>query len=350
MTVFAYPAKTQVGELELRPYEAITSRHEPLTTAEKRTITQQASWLFNDALQKKELAFLISATNLWLTRREVLTDPIDISLKLIKELFSLNFGPSLFLSSGGDIKNVDLGIKVARRLSPERDMPYMALFQRDNKIYIGQYTYRNAFAAQEHLSVTGGSKILSVHKTRPVSLIPVEAINELEELISQVNPREAVIQKFLENHSEILESLGYASVYSHVALRSDDQVLIPDFLLVKPGNQGFDILDLKKPSGRVLIRDPFLRVSHEILKALAQLRTYRKYFDKPENRSQFYKQYGLEAFTPELIVIIGRHCEFKSVADSVEAKAQLQGLRIMTYDDLLSYGKSRSVNFMGQIE
>jgi hypothetical protein len=102
-------------------------------------------------------------------------------------------------------------------------------------------------------------------------------------------------------------------------------------------------MDLKLPMARVAITNPYLRISHEITKALAQLRAYKNYFKSPTNTSTFYKTYGLEPFSPELIVVIGRCSEILSSQDRVEISQQAGGLRIISYDELIDYGKSRAI-------
>ena len=74
-------------------------------------------------------------------------------------------------------------------------------------------------------------------------LATLSIISEFEELINSENVNEEKIQKYLENYPEILESLGYATCKPHVVLKEPGQRnLIPDFILQRPGNNGFDIL------------------------------------------------------------------------------------------------------------
>ena len=172
----------------------------------------------------------------------------------------------------------------------------------------------------------------------------VNLLKEFEEIINQDVIREHEIQKFLEAYPEILESLGYASCKSQIILKEEGQKdLIPDFILQRPGNNGFDILDLKLPTAKATAQRPYLRISSEITKAIAQLRAYRNYFNNPLNVSKFHETHGLEALSPELIVVIGRSSEFSNFKDRKEINDQVNDLKIISYDELIEYGKSRAL-------
>ena len=119
--------------------------------------------------------------------------------------------------------------------------------------------------------------------------------------------------------------------------------LRPDFLLCKPGNNGFDILDLKLPSASIVRSEPYPRISHEITKAIAQLRAYRNYFTKPANRDAFIRAHSIEYFEPSLIATVGRQHQYPSAVIRNEIQQQSRDVRLMTYDELLEYAKARSI-------
>ena len=56
-------------------------------------------------------------------------------------------------------------------------------------------------------------------------------------------------------------------------------------------------------------------------------------------------QYGLAPFRPELSVIIGCNTDFQTIEDRRENEKELRslGLKLYTYDDLISYAKARVV-------
>ena len=231
-------------------------------------------------------------------------------------------------------------MKTAKRYAPERDQPLLGLIEREGRIYVKPFSYRHSAI----LDQDENDNILSIGAEVPLPLTSVSNLLEFEELINSPKVNEDKIQKFLEAYPEILASLGYSTCKPHVILRQPGyKDLIPDFILQRPGNNGFDILDLKLPSGRIMVENPFLRMSHEITKALAQLRAYKNYFKSPVNSSQFHSVYGLRPLDPELIVVIGRSSEALCFENRLEISKQADGLRIITYDELIDYGKSRTI-------
>jgi hypothetical protein len=318
---------------------SLRRRQKPLTKIEKEKINIELS----DYIEFSEAEWAISLTNEWLTKRKLCLHNPEISLGIIDRLYGgLRFGSSLFMESGGNFNTLSTSLQVAKRYAPERDQPFLSLLERDGRIYIKNYSYKNSTLLHED----NLGNVLSIGSEIPLPLTTLHLISEFEEIINHPNVREEKIQKFLEFHPEIIESLGYASCKPHVILKQPGMNdLIPDFILQRPGNNGFDILDLKLPTARIAVSSPFLRVSHEISKALGQLRAYRNYFNSQLNISKFHQSYGLQPLTPELIVVIGRCSEILSFQDRVEINNQSQGLRIITYDELIDYGRSRAINF-----
>jgi hypothetical protein len=51
----------------------------------------------------------------------------------------------------------------------------------------------------------------------------------------------------------------------------------------------------------------------------------------------------MQAFKPDLIVIMGRSREFLSGEERITLKEQLRGVRLCTFDELIEYGRSRAV-------
>ena len=299
-------------------------------------------------MQTEELEFIIAAINQWFQNRRILTDPPDLCMRSLARCQQLKFGPNHFASAGGNLKSVDVALQTIRRLSPERDLGGLVLFQQDNRVQVGQYTYRNTLMVPRTSQSGRPFQHVNLRAIRPVSLVPSTAIEELEGLLSKDAVYERELQRFFEQNPAILEALGYASARPHLCLREDGKQVskdrIPDFILELPGGRGFDILDLKLPSAVVAIHEPYLHVSAEVTKAHAQLRAYRKFFDNAKNRRAFIRQYGLEPFRPQLVVVIGRSNSFATANDRMELEDQVPGLKLLTYDDLLAYGRSRIVH------
>jgi hypothetical protein len=322
-----------------RPYVTLTKRKRSLNDNEVKKIEKE----FGKYLSNPEIKLAISLTNEWLTNKRLVIEDYKSILGICDRLYEGTLiGSSLFLESGGNFNTLSTALQIAKRYAPERDQPILALVERSGRIYIKPYSYRNSST----LEFDQDQSVLSIGSEIPLPVTTLEILAEFEEILNVQNVKEETIQKFLESYPEILRSLGYASCLPHVILREHGKKdLIPDFILQRPGNNGFDILDLKLPTAKVAISNPYLRISHEITKALAQLRAYRNYFNNRNNVSKFYRTYHLEPLSPELVVVIGRRLENLSYLERSEINEQSKGIRIISYDELLDYGKSRLINF-----
>jgi len=343
--------ETRVCELMTSVAEELTNNARKMLRSRRHPITQEEDGVIDHCLgvlypemQVDELEFVISALNTWFTKQSILTDPPSLCLRTVARCSAVLYGTMLLAKSGGDINALDTGLDVAKNFSPERDLAGLAFLERKGRIYIGQYTYRNTFLLDTKAPKGYPVRRVAVQAIRPASLISAKVISDLEALLSCENLNEPKIQAFLVSHPEILQALGYATVRPHVCLYMENKdILIPDFILEIPGSRGFDILDLKLPSTKIIATSPYLHMSSHLVKAIAQLRKYAKFFDNAKNRSVFIQQYGLEPFKPELTVVIGRTEEFRSKDDRLEIEEQMGNIHLLTYDDLIAYGRSRSI-------
>ncbi len=323
----------------------VRSRRAPISSEEDWELDRQLGISFR-GMTTEELEWLIAAVNGWFVNRSILTSPPALALAVVDRLSKLLFGPEHFARSGGNLSLVDHGLELTRRLVPARDLPMMALFSRGGRVHAGHFTYRDTVLSTPRPSVfIEEIEGVRIYSPRPVPLLSASVLSAFEQLVSRSDVREAEIQAFLVEHPQILTSLGYATARPHICLREPDaRTLVPDFLLELPGGCGFDILDLKLPQASPVAANPYLRASAELVKALAQLRKYAKFFDNAENRRRFERIYGLSAFKPEIIVVMGRASSISERDDRLEIAEQIGSLRLIDYDELLEYAATRVID------
>jgi hypothetical protein len=154
---------------------------------------------------------------------------------------------------------------------------------------------------------------------------------EFNHIVADLNATENDLQRFFERNDVFIRMLGYKRVYPKIILERDDGTnLIPDFIIEPIGAEWCDILDIKLPSQQTLIgsrdRKDFASSVHQLH---AQLREYATYFDEEKYRKRVFSKYGLRAYKPKLIGIIGNNLD---QADDVQIR------RVMTqYDQFSMY-------------
>jgi hypothetical protein len=170
-------------------------------------------------------------------------------------------------------------------------------------------------------------------------------IQEFEELIGNGDTNEAMLQDFFEHYPHFLQGIEYADVYPQVVLeREEEGNLIPDFLLRPLASHYVDVLDLKLPTERLIVGGKDRkRFGAAVQSAIAQVREYRDYFERSEYREKLRSKYGISAYRPKCIVVIGTRPseipeeKLRQLLDDVP-----RYLSIMTYDDLLTRMKEQA--------
>lgn len=88
----------------------------------------------------------------------------------------------------------------------------------------------------------------------------------------------------------------------------------PDFMIEKPN--GFsDILEFKLPDlkGNTTVgKTNRETLSSEINSYISQTRTYRTYFEDPNNRTWAERTFGIKVHYPKKILVVGRRADFKT--------------------------------------
>ncbi|MBA4020284.1 MAG: hypothetical protein C0483_24245 [Pirellula sp.] len=184
--------------------------------------------------------------------------------------------------------------------------------------------------------------VLSHFREQYGSVTPSELM-ELEDLINHPRAKELDLQLFFEKHPQFFRRWDKRDVFPHIYLRrEDDGPLVPDFLLIDPEAQRATILDLKLPSEKLIRRQKNRdRFSAAVLEAQAQLREYRDWFEVRSNREQLKARLGIEIYRPQLGVIIGSSSEFRDAFDRQKLSDSLQGIDIVTYDDIVASAQQR---------
>lgn len=177
----------------------------------------------------------------------------------------------------------------------------------------------------------------------PEALLLQSAIEELEWLVNEPRTREMDLQRFFEKYPTLILNDEYQKAHAHVILQKDDgRILIPDFVL-EPIEQSrlCDLLELKRPDASVFVlkkRRP--RFAADVLEACAQLREYSAFFEEERNRRRIQDQYGLLAYKPRMLVLIGRRGGVDPLTlRSIET--DLPNLVIRTYDEVIARAKAR---------
>ena len=191
--------------------------------------------------------------------------------------------------------------------------------------------------------IDGTEKLHNIfYVTTPEAIALKKAIEELEYLLNDKNTSEKSFQDFFERYPKLILNDDYKKAHPHITLAKDDGSLIPDFLL-EPYNQNSlcDVLDLKLPSSKLfVIKKNRMRFSAAIMEACAQLREYSHYFDNKENREKVFREYGLLAYKPKMIVIIGRRGDIDPLI-SRRIESDLPQLVLRTYDDVLKKAQAK---------
>lgn len=172
-----------------------------------------------------------------------------------------------------------------------------------------------------------------------------DTISIFESMINSNSCSEQEFQCFFKKNPEFLLGLDYKQVHPQLVLYNDESDdLIPDFMLEPMSSSFCDLIELKLPYVELVRRlrqGSRIRFRAFINEAIAQLVQYRRYFDSISNRKLFHERYGLDAFYPKMVLVVGRRHHFRDDAERQELTSLLpKDLSIWTYDDLLIRAKT----------
>lgn len=211
----------------------------------------------------------------------------------------------------------------------------------NGRLRLRTYTEAGIVSVGRHSEAQSRASVLLAQR---LSLFLSDEVEEFEALLNSSRSTERDIQRFLEAHPTFLTGTDYSGLFPQVVLeRDDDGPLIPDFLLRPHDSYLCDILDIKLPSQTLIVGSHNRqRFSSALMQAIAQLRTYRDYFEDRARREWTKRRYGVTAYRPKLTVVAGRRIEldpvvYRQVLDSASS------VRVLTYDDLLVQAKRRTL-------
>jgi len=163
------------------------------------------------------------------------------------------------------------------------------------------------------------------------------AIKKLEEIINKKYILESEIEKLLRENPLFLRGLNYKKVYPKIILpREGKKDLIPDIIVEPISDEWCDLIELKKPTHKILKGSENNRsIAYAITDAVNQLERYRAYFDDIKNSKYIKEKYGIKCHKPRMVLIIGRDTYDMGNEEIRRAMTSYPALEIVTYDKLL---------------
>ncbi len=202
--------------------------------------------------------------------------------------------------------------------------------------------YLPAVRGDDGRIIVGGSEFESAIAASLVSarsFYHKAIIEEFEYLINKPAVREQELQDFFERHPNFLLGADYERLYPQVVLKQEaEDTLIPDFIL-KPlagVSYGPKVVELKLPGQQVVKatrrREGLYANIHE---AVAQLRSYARFFNEQENREYVQRVLGFTAYRPRLALIVGKEITFADERVKADILESIQPIELLTFNDLL---------------
>jgi hypothetical protein len=113
--------------------------------------------------------------------------------------------------------------------------------------------------------------------------------------------------------------------------------------MVQPvGEEWWDILDLKLPEIPMIVGQPDRKTYSALVHSLvAQLKTYAAAFDDPRVAKRVEQKYGIRAYKPKVVGIIGREVLPKGDREIRRAMTAYTDIEVMTFDRMREILHSR---------
>ncbi len=119
-----------------------------------------------------------------------------------------------------------------------------------------------------------------------------------------------------------------------------DNKLVPDFMVRVEESDVWDIVELKMPCHPIVVdTGDRLMAAKQTAHAIAKGLEYREFFSRRENRRRIADRYGITAYEPTLVTVVGsgvtkHHYEWQSI------RAGYPKVRVVSYDYLLQQAKN----------
>jgi hypothetical protein len=194
--------------------------------------------------------------------------------------------------------------------------------------------------ASDHPSVGLSARV--VRSLIPTDAITVHVLSEFEMLLNDQTAREEDFQEFLRCNPQLLFAMDerYCEIRPHVCLYdSNGERLVPDFLARIQDSNIWDVIELKLPSSRPLVRHrTAARASAAAARGIAELLRYRDYFSVRENRRRMANHFGFAPYEPCLVLVMGRGNNTRFEWEST--RAGFPGVQIISYDCLFQQARA----------
>ncbi len=223
-------------------------------------------------------------------------------------------------------------------IDPSSNEQQFILFYDGHKYRIRPFAAWNANVIQDSSTRDNSLLIARSNVIEPLNRFSDQSISFLEDLINS-DAAEREFQNFFERYPEYILSLGnYAKLHPQLILHEEGgKRLIPDLFLEKINSDFCDICDLKRPTAE-LIRNQKNRIRFRdaVMAGVAQLDHYRNWFEDRSNRAKFKSQYGLSAYRPKVVIIIGRRHSYYDDIQRIKVESTLnKWVELKTYDDIM---------------
>jgi hypothetical protein len=232
----------------------------------------------------------------------------------------------------------------AFELDRSRGSQLFVISFRGLKVNINPLGYYGGYAIDESKDITAHQPMLraNIIENRRFS---DDSLAELCDLVD-MEADERRFQKFFEENPRLLilaTGPKYHAVHSQIVLTPESgHSMIPDFLLERMDTGMCDILDLKRANAvlRRTVKNRN-RFSDAIMDVVSQLEHYRNYFEDKAHRDEFNLKYGLKAYRPQVMAIIGRRNDYYSDIERIRLEGLLPShFELITYDDIIERIKS----------